>query len=358
MIRSRSAGRRSTRNVSKPAPKTSTVPSSCSSYAKVPFIGYAREWVETYAGRTSRGFREVTRDDYRRRLGLDTKGNPAGEGAVSFFGRTPLSAITPRDLKRFGESLAARGLARNTVRLHLAPVKALLATALEEGLIRTNPAAGLRIANRQHEYDEEKVKALTEDELRQLLRALPAGWRLFFEFLAHTGLRIGEAIALRWSDIDLNQRRITIERRFYQGSFAPPKSRFGRRTIPLSPTMARELELRFLMVEDVEELVFSSERGTVLDASNLMSRVLKPAARTAGVPWAGFHTFRHTCATTLFRRGLNAKQVQVWLGHHSPAFTLATYVHLIPDDLPEADFLDEVTARPDEKVCEEQLGHA
>jgi hypothetical protein len=153
MIRSRSAGRRSTRNVSKPAPKTSTVPSSCSSYAKVPFIGYAREWVETYAGRTSRGFREVTRDDYRRRLGLDTKGNPAGEGAVSFFGRTPLSAITPRDLKRFGESLAARGLARNTVRLHLAPVKALLATALEEGLIRTNPAAGLRIANRQHEYD-------------------------------------------------------------------------------------------------------------------------------------------------------------------------------------------------------------
>jgi hypothetical protein len=76
--------------------------------SKVPFIEYAQEWVETYAGRTSRGFREVTRDDYRRRLGLDTKGNPAGEGAVSFFGRTPLSAITPRDLKRFAESLRAR----------------------------------------------------------------------------------------------------------------------------------------------------------------------------------------------------------------------------------------------------------
>jgi hypothetical protein len=68
-----------------------------------------------------------------------------------------------------------------------------------------------------------------------------------------------------------------------------------------------------------------------------MTRVLKPAARTAGVPWAGFHTFRHTCATTLFRRGLNAKTVQLWLGHHLPAFTLAVYVHLLSDDLPDAD---------------------
>ena len=51
-------------------------------------------------------------------------------------------------------------------------------------------------------------------------------------------------------------------------------------------------------------------------------------------------TLRHTCASILFRRGYNAKQVQVWLGHHSAAFTLGTYVHLLPDDLPEPDFFD------------------
>ncbi len=60
--------------------------------------------------------------------------------------------------------------------------------------------------------------------------------------------------------------------------------------------------------------------------------------RGAQKSWGGFHTFRHTCATTLFRSGLNAKQVQVWLGHHSPAFTLGTYVHFLDDDLPSADF--------------------
>jgi integrase len=67
---------------------------------------------------------------------------------------------------------------------------------------------------------------------------------------------------------------------------------------------------------------------------------LKPAALQAGVGWAGWHTLRHTCATSLFRAGANAKQVQVWLGHHSPAFTLAVYVHLLPDDLPSAAAMD------------------
>lgn len=70
---------------------------------------------------------------------------------------------------------------------------------------------------------------------------------------------------------------------------------------------------------------------------------MKPAAKRAGVPWATLHTFRHTCATMLFRHGLNAKQVQAWLGHHSPAFTLSTYVHLLADDLPDPAFLDDLT---------------
>jgi hypothetical protein len=107
--------------------------------------------------------------------------------------------------------------------------------------------------------------------------------------------------------------------------------------------MARDLEARWLLVDDVEGLVFPSEAGTVIDSSNLMERVLKKAGREAGVPWVGFHTFRHSCATMLFRAGWNAKQVQMHMGHHSPAFTLATYVHFLDDDLPDASFLDDVT---------------
>jgi integrase len=299
---------------------------------KVAFSDYALEWIDHYGGRSSRGIRPETVADYRRRLERE---------AIPFFTRMPLAAIQPADIKRFARHVAARGVSASTVRLALAPVKALLADAFEAGDIRSNPAAGVRLAlngTGQAEEDEQ-VKALTEEELGRLLAEIPEQWRVFFELLAQTGLRIGEAIALRWQDVDFDRRRVHVGRRFYRGSFAPPKSRYGRRDVPIGPGLAGDLEARWLLEEDVEGLVFPSSTGTVLDADNLRRRVLKPAARRASVPWAGFHTFRHTCATTLFHRGINPKQAQVWLGHHSPAFTLAVYTHLLSGDLPDVDLL-------------------
>jgi integrase len=79
----------------------------------------------------------------------------------------------------------------------------------------------------------------------------------------------------------------------------------------------------------------------MLDPSN-GARWFKKAAQVAGVGWAGWHTLRHTAASMAFRHGKNAAQVQRMLGHHSPAFTLATYIHLLPEDLADADYLDGV----------------
>jgi integrase len=204
------------------------------------------------------------------------------------------------------------------------------------------------------EEDDVRAKALTEEQLRTLLDEIPAEHRLFFELLAQTGLRIGEAVALTWADLDLGKRRLTVRRRIYRGRFDAPKSKYGRRTIPLSRGLSQALwRLRGTAIDDAP--VFTSRDGTYLDASNLAARVLKPAARRTGVGWVGFHTFRHTCATLLFRNGLNAKQVQMWLGHHSPAFTLATYVHLLPDDLPDIDLLDAFTGLAQEPHARHDL---
>jgi integrase len=294
--------------------------------SKVTFAEYAAEWIESYQGRTSRGIRPETIDDYR---------NDLERVATPFFGRMQLAAIEPRDIKRLAAQLAADGLKPGSVRNLLAPVRALLATAFEEGLIRSNPSAGLRVTHRvENDEEERQTKALTEDELRTFLDQVPDEWRLFFAFLAHTGLRIGEAVALTWADIDFGHRRVNVRRRLYRNRLDAPKSKYGRRAVPLSDGLSQAL-WRFRGTKPDDVPVFPSQTGGYLDPSNVAARVLKPAAKRAGVPWMGFHTLRHTCATMLFRHGLNAKQVQMWLGHHSPAFTLATYVHLLPDDLPQ-----------------------
>jgi integrase len=316
--------------------------------SRVTFEAYATDWLDTYTGRTRSGVRAGTLAGYRSTIERE---------AMPFFGRKRLAEIEPRDVKRYVAKLAARTIpgtearparpvSPNTVRLALAPVRALFATALEDGLIRSNPTLGVRIPSPDVIVEEgEQVKALTEDELRALLDGVPGQWRLLHEFLAHTGLRIGETLALQWKHIDFGKRRVMVRRRWYRGDFAPPKSRYGRRDVPLTTGMAHSLwERRKAAGGDQDALVFPSQTGGVLNSSNLFGRVLKPAAKKAGVPWAGFHTLRHTCATTLFRNGLNAKQVQIWLGHHSPAFTMATYVHLLPDDLGDAAFLDALTS--------------
>jgi integrase len=128
-------------------------------------------------------------------------------------------------------------------------------------------------------------KALAPDELAALLDAIPAGERLFFRFLAQTGLRIGEAVALRVGDVDLGRRRVQVRRRWYEDGFAPPKSKYGRRDVPLAQGMAHGL-WPLVAGRGPDKLLFTSERGQLLDRSNLASRVLKPAARRAGVPWA------------------------------------------------------------------------
>ena len=97
------------------------------------------------------------------------------------------------------------------------------------------------------------------------------------------------------------------------------------------------------------ELVFTTGTGGRLNRHNLYRDVLGPATRTIGLEWVTLHTFRHTCASLLFAPrehgggGKNVKQVQEWLGHHSAAYMLKEYVHLIDTGVGEAAFLDEVT---------------
>ena len=175
--------------------------------------------------------------------------------------------------------------------------------------------------------------------VRISLRAIPQSDRAPNRSVVGRCGSFGTSRPLRVGDVDLGRKRVRVRRRWYEGTFAPPKSRFGRRDVPLTTPTAQAL-WPLVVGRDEDAPLFTSVRGRMVDPSNLAARVQKPAARRAGVPWASFHTFRHTAASAFFRAGFNARQVQLVLGHYSPAFTLAVYVHLIADDLPDADLLE------------------
>jgi integrase len=311
--------------------------------SRVSFIDYACRWIEAYDGRTSRGVRASTLRDYRRALGLDEKGDPTGGGAIAFFGRMPLAAIRPQDVKSYAAHVAARGVARNTVRLAVAPVKALLATAHEEGLIRSNPAAGLRLGRTVAANPVKEIRALNEEQVVQVLVQVPEQYRLLVECLAQTGLRISEALALTKRDIDFGRRRVSVSKRLYKGQLDAPKSRHGVRQVPLSPALAQRLWTS-LATADEDALVFARVDGRPFDSTALY-RVVRAAGERAGIPWpVGLHALRHSCASIMFRRGVPKEAIRKLLGHHSWEFTAGTYVHLDDDDLPDGAVVGDLTA--------------
>jgi integrase len=170
---------------------------------------------------------------------------------------------------------------------------------------------------------------------RALLEEIPQKWRLLFEMLAATGLRISEAIGLRWSDFVLDGRtpHLHVKRAIVKGAIVAPKSRHGARPIPLTPDLAAMLRAHRPRGTADDAFVFPGREGAASDQGSRRRRVLVPAAERAGLTGVGFHTLRHTCASMLIESGLSPLRLQRWMGHHSPAFTLETYGHLIDGDL-------------------------
>jgi integrase len=338
---------------------------------------YAEEWIERYLGRRKGGFRDATRDEYRRQL---------QQYVYPFFGdKITLREIRPKRVSQFvawlmdeqkqGERDAeerhrralerrqakadAKGvdadtlplpvkpenptlrLSDETIKKIMAPLKACLATARKEDEVSSNAASETDLPEREtadqlEEEQEEQVKAMSTSELATVLALIPDSHKVFFEVLAATGLRISEARALQWRHLELDgsQPHVKVRRALVKGHMGKPKSKYGKREIPLHHDMVLALRQHHKDSEwpGQKDIVFPSQTGTPIDHNNLYKRVLKPVAEEAGVAWIGFHTFRHTCATRLFAAGRNVKQVQHWLGHYSATFTLETYIGLLDED--------------------------
>jgi integrase len=317
--------------------------------SRVRFGDYFAEWIENYAGRTSRGFSETTRPEYRR---------PIEAHAIARWQTWRMNEVEPADLRDLFGQMRRDGRTTSEIKKTRAALSVMFATALEDGVVPSNPVLGVRIPPPSEDETpaDDKAKALTRAELGILLAALPDESRLFCTFLAHTGLRISEAVGLRWEHLDLGENpKVRVREQHYKGKRKRLKSKDGKRDVPLSPGMAQQLQaLRRNAYQGPEAPVFTSKAGTPLRRENVYRRSLAPAAISVGFKievevkgkrkdrsTVSFHTFRHTCASLLFEAGRNVKQVQAWLGHADPGFTLKTYIHLMDSGVGDAAFFDQ-----------------
>jgi integrase len=174
----------------------------------------------------------------------------------------------------------------------------------------------------------------------------------------HTGLRQGELLGLKWTDVDLEAGKLSVRRLLKvtdnRLACGPTKNTASRRSVPLNRSAVvalkahklgqNEERLRLSVLWEDQHLIFPNHVGRPINPSNFYHRQLKVLLKKAALQGQGFtfHSLRHTFATELFRRGKHPKVIQSLLGHSSITQTMDTYSHLMEDIGREAvDGLDE-----------------
>jgi len=215
--------------------------------------------------------------------------------------------------------------------------------AVRWGRIARNPLDAADPPRKSGDGSKE-MKTWDKEQLRNFLKAV-SGERLYalWHTIAFTGMRRGEALGLRWVDVDLENGRLAVRRTLVpiKGDVvvSEPKTAKGRRVVALDPSTveilkaqaARQLDEQGTWDEGWVEsgLVFTAENGAALDPESV-SRYWRQAVKKAMLPTIRLHDLRHTHATLALQAGIHPKVVSERLGHATVAITLDTYSHAIP----------------------------
>ncbi len=322
---------------------------------------YYERWIASYRGRTARGVQESTLREYRISFKHHVLKLP--------IARIKLRDLTPPDVRDWCVQLERRDASPATIKRARIALRVMLACAVEDGDITSNPAADVRYVPTEQaraKHAKPKPKELTASDIVAILQAMDDEWRAFFFTLAQTGVRVGELLGLTWQHVHLgDDPHILVVEQVYRGQRKKLKTDRSAGKVPLSPFIASWLaDLRPQAVAP-DAPVFASAAGTPLVYANVYNRVLRPALERSGVAvqtgtvtvrkrgkdveqpvWdyqrVGFHAFRHACATLLHAMDKRPAQAQAWLRHAQLTTTLNTYTHLDDAGLGGAEAFDEL----------------
>jgi integrase len=299
--------------------------------AENPTVGkYLERWLPDSVKDT---VKQTTYECYERLLRLHL---------VPALGTIKLKALTPAHVRALYREKLDSGLTATSVQRVHALLHKALKQAVNDGLLPRNVTEAVK-APRQ---SRKEIRALNPEQARAFLQAA-RGNRLETLYLLaiHTGLRQSELLGLKWEDVDLEAKRLSVRRILSAAksgpTFTTPKTNKSR-TVRLTSRAVEALHVhRKRQAEEREKLgkpwrdhglVFCTQVGTPLNRNNVHSRSFKPLVKRAGLPpTLRFHDLRHTFATLMLKGGEHPKVVQEMMGHANINITLDTYSHVLPD---------------------------
>lgn len=299
--------------------------------ASISLTSYIAEWLTTFKQTT------VKQSTYDRLL-TSVKALEGFEIATM-----PIGEITCIDIQRYVNELIKRGYGLSTIKKQMRIVTAPLKQASALHIISADPGIGIRLPSRYNVAKPERLMEAYTDEEQTALRSVLSGRQrngyAAIALMIETGLRVGEALALRWQDVQLTRKRIYVrntvvrlankKQSFIQDSV---KSESSRRTVPLTPEAIKLLER--LYERRKNEWVFTNCDGERLsyEALRYQTRI---ACQEAGIEYRGEHVFRHTFATNCYHKGIDVKILSRLLGHADVNITYNLYIHLYGDGFDE-----------------------
>jgi integrase len=301
---------------------------------------YADRWlVEMKAS----GLKPSTKDSYELQIERHIKPH---------FGDLPLADVTYARLKEFisdkrdaqftrskKDGARTYGYSRDSIRIMLATLRAMLEEALREELINENPVRRLGKLYAAQTRRRDHPDPFSIEDLHRI-EAISGEWLPFLMFQARTGVRVGEAIALQWQDIDF-EKATAIIRRTMPGNrqLGAPKTMSSYRTVEMSPQLVRVLqelqksqrEYWFCRGEEMPHWVFCKQSRNA-PIYSVWRRAFVTLLKKAGVRIRRVHDIRHTWASQMLLAGKPLAWVSLQLGHKSPAVTLSIYTHWVPGE--------------------------
>lgn len=257
------------------------------------------------------------------------------------LGRLPLDKLTPLHVQQLLNRKIASGMKPKSVRYIRGTLRTALNQAVRWGLINRN-AASLVDGPRVERYE---IQPFTPDEARTFLAYLK-GDRLeaLYSVALTMGLRQGEALGLRWQDVDLGLGYLRVSKQLQRVDgrlqLVEPKTTRSRRSLAMPHTIVKRLQEHRSRQEADRTLagerwtdagfVFTGSEGKPLDGTAI-TKQFHELLKHARLPQRRFHDLRHSCATLLLVQGVSPRVVMDVLGHSQIGLTMNTYSHVIPE---------------------------